>query len=178
MQMEDVRRIEVVRGPYSALYGGHAMGGVINIVTKRPDKQELNARIGAGFGDEAPQNVDFSWRDRFANGLGISLAAGYRESNGWRDSDYVVKTPTAGGDPVPVAGAIPTTTVDGRPAYWVGLKGARPWDQRNASVRLDQALSPATHVTAGAAYSLYHSRYAPRRVSCAMPRSSPSSRAM
>ena len=161
MQMEDVRRIEVVRGPYSALYGGYAMGGVINVVTKLPDKEELQARLGAGFGDMAPSSAAFAWRNRFDGGLGVSLAAGYRDSNGWRDSDYVVKTPAAGGDPVPAAGAIPTTTVDGKPAYWVGLKGARPWDQRNAALRLDQALSSATRVTAGAAYSLYHSRYAP-----------------
>jgi iron complex outermembrane receptor protein len=136
------------------------MGEVINIVTKLPVKEELQARIGAGAGDESPQNVDFAYGNRFASGLGISFAAGYRDSNGWRDSDYVVKTATAGGDPVPVAGAIPTTTVDGKPAYWVGLKGARPWDQRNAALRLDQELSPATRVTAGAAYSLYHTRYA------------------
>lgn len=159
VQMEDVRRVEVVRGPYSALYGGHAMGGVINIVTKRPERRELQARIGAGAGDAAPQNLDFAYRNRFAGGFGISFAAGYRDSNGWNDSDYVVKTPAAGGDPVPVAGAIPTTTVDGKPAYWIGLKGARPWDQRNAAIRIDQEFSSATRVTAGAAYSLYHTRH-------------------
>lgn len=32
----DIQRIEVVKGGASALYGGQAMGGVINIITKRP----------------------------------------------------------------------------------------------------------------------------------------------
>jgi outer membrane cobalamin receptor len=32
----DVERIEVVRGAGSALYGNHAMGGVINIISKVP----------------------------------------------------------------------------------------------------------------------------------------------
>ena len=36
----NVERIEVVRGPMSALYGSEAMGGVINIITKRPVKSE------------------------------------------------------------------------------------------------------------------------------------------
>lgn len=34
---EMVDRIEIVRGPMSALYGSGAMGGVINIITKKPD---------------------------------------------------------------------------------------------------------------------------------------------
>lgn len=32
--MESIERIEVVRGPYSNLYGANALGGVINIITK------------------------------------------------------------------------------------------------------------------------------------------------
>lgn len=35
--MEDVERIEVVRGPSSALFGSDAMGGVVHIVTRRGD---------------------------------------------------------------------------------------------------------------------------------------------
>ncbi len=32
----NVQRIEIVRGPFSALYGSAALGGVVNIITKRP----------------------------------------------------------------------------------------------------------------------------------------------
>ncbi len=35
LSMEDVERIEIVKGPNSALYGSEAMGGVINIITKK-----------------------------------------------------------------------------------------------------------------------------------------------
>lgn len=39
----DIERIEVLRGPQSALYGSDAMAGVINVITRRGD-QPLNAR--------------------------------------------------------------------------------------------------------------------------------------
>ena len=36
ISLDTVERIEVVRGPASALYGSSAMGGVINIITRKP----------------------------------------------------------------------------------------------------------------------------------------------
>lgn len=38
IQLEDIERIEIVRGPMSALYGSDALGGVINIITRGPRK--------------------------------------------------------------------------------------------------------------------------------------------
>lgn len=44
-----IDRIEVVKGPYSALYGSDAMGGVINIITRRPgDTRTGNISLSAG----------------------------------------------------------------------------------------------------------------------------------
>src|SRR5690606_25017060 len=37
--MEQIERIEVVRGPMSALYGSEAVGGVINIITRKGGQQ-------------------------------------------------------------------------------------------------------------------------------------------
>ncbi len=44
-----IERIEVVKGPSSALYGSDAMAGVINIITKGPSR-ELTASAGVSYG--------------------------------------------------------------------------------------------------------------------------------
>lgn len=45
---DNIDRIEVIKGPASALYGSNAMGGVINIITKDKAKQETIVRNGIG----------------------------------------------------------------------------------------------------------------------------------
>ncbi len=46
--LEEIERIEVVRGPMSVLYGSDALGGVINIITRRPDESLQGAVKLAG----------------------------------------------------------------------------------------------------------------------------------
>ncbi len=49
MMLDDIDRIEVVRGPGAAMWGANAVNGVINIVTKAPaDTQGVLARADAG----------------------------------------------------------------------------------------------------------------------------------
>lgn len=48
LNINEVERIEIVRGAGSALYGSDAMGGVINIITKRSDKQQTQIGLSTG----------------------------------------------------------------------------------------------------------------------------------
>jgi len=49
--LEDVERIEMIRGPGAALWGANAVNGVINIITKRAD-ETLGGQVSAGSGTE------------------------------------------------------------------------------------------------------------------------------
>jgi outer membrane cobalamin receptor len=54
VSVEDIERIEIVRGSASALYGSDAVGGVINIITKKPavDQSLIRGAIGShGYDD-------------------------------------------------------------------------------------------------------------------------------
>ncbi len=46
--VEDIERIEVVRGPGSALYGADAFNGVVNIITKAPGEGPSGASVAYG----------------------------------------------------------------------------------------------------------------------------------
>lgn len=46
----DIKKVEVIRGPASILYGSNAMAGVINMITKKQEKKGLSANLGASYG--------------------------------------------------------------------------------------------------------------------------------
>ncbi len=46
----NAEKIEIVRGPCSFLYGSNAMGGVINIITKRQKEKGFRVRLNQSFG--------------------------------------------------------------------------------------------------------------------------------
>ncbi|HXX37395.1 MAG TPA: TonB-dependent receptor [bacterium] len=52
LPIQNVERIEVLRGPFSAIYGSSALGGVINIVTRTEPQTSLSSRVGS-FGESA-----------------------------------------------------------------------------------------------------------------------------
>lgn len=53
IQLEDIERIEIVRGPMSALYGADALGGVVNVITRKAQgKPEFGLRATYGGTDD------------------------------------------------------------------------------------------------------------------------------
>jgi outer membrane receptor for ferrienterochelin and colicins len=60
LSVEDVERIEIVRGPMSALYGADATGGVINVITRAPQPGQAfggHARVLYGSTDDGQRGT-------------------------------------------------------------------------------------------------------------------------
>ena len=78
---ETVKRIEVVPGPFSSLYGGSAMGGVINIITKTPTKRDVSFK--GGMGTNGFKSGTLVYQDRLGENVGIVLNYGYKRSDSY-----------------------------------------------------------------------------------------------
>ena len=82
----DVKQIEIIKGPASTLYGGGAISGIINIISKTPQpKPELTATLFSTTKKEGDANIYYAQR---FNKFGITLFAGnttqqYDASNGF-----------------------------------------------------------------------------------------------
>lgn len=48
--LDNVERVEVQKGPASALYGPSAMGGIVNLITRRPSRDAAGGSVGMAYG--------------------------------------------------------------------------------------------------------------------------------
>jgi len=87
LPIENVEKIEVVKGPMSSLYGGNAARGVINIITKR-GKDDFGGAVSAIVGS----NNDRRLSALINGGNGkwdYNLNVKKREEDGYRDETYI-----------------------------------------------------------------------------------------
>jgi iron complex outermembrane receptor protein len=83
--LPEIKRIEVLKGPASALYGFNAVDGVINIITKSPD--EIKGTIlqfgGGELGTIRAAAIHAGTHDKF----GYRLSVGRDQNQQWRNRD-------------------------------------------------------------------------------------------
>lgn len=78
-------RVEVLRGPASVLYGSNAMGGVINIVTRKMREDGVRTNVDIGYGSYNTLQSELT--NRIKAGRFTSVVSGsYNRTDGHRDN--------------------------------------------------------------------------------------------
>ncbi|MEX9975420.1 MULTISPECIES: TonB-dependent vitamin B12 receptor BtuB [Providencia] len=75
-----VQRIEYIRGARSAVYGSDAVGGVVNIITRRDND---GTTLNAGIGSHSYQNYNGSTQQKIGENTTVTAAAAYTHTTGF-----------------------------------------------------------------------------------------------
>jgi iron complex outermembrane receptor protein len=83
--LQEIQRVEVLKGPAASIYGFNAFDGVINIITKTPEEAKgITAQVGGGeFGTIRSTAMYANQHDS----LGYRLAYSHDENDQWRNRD-------------------------------------------------------------------------------------------
>ena len=80
VQMAEIRQIEIVRGPNTALFGFNAATGVINIVTYDPNYEPVN-EVRAIYGSQNTKEISAVFSSKLGDKGGISISGSYLEGD-------------------------------------------------------------------------------------------------
>ncbi|MES2219044.1 MAG: TonB-dependent receptor [Pseudomonadota bacterium] len=141
VELNEIRQIEVIKGPNSALFGFNAAGGVINIITYNPLYDEVNTASLAG-GTQQLKEGSIVATKKINNKAGLRIAGGFRGNN-----DF--STPQ-------LPNAIGTRRGDNRGEVNM-LARVRLTDKIEAALEASQSNAAQTEV--GPAYQEWYSKY-------------------
>ena len=147
--VENIRKIEVVSGGQSALYGGRAVGGVINIMTKNEKRDGVHGSVVVSYGSHATVKQAYAvhgQKDKLSWGTFYES----KSTNGWRDYNaYVTKSR---GDNLDNKDALDRTADGG---YVIGNRGNKHVLSENYGFNLGYAFNDDQKLT----YKYMHSNY-------------------
>lgn len=154
----EIERIDIMYGPFSALYPGNSMGGVLNITTRMPEKFEAHVALD-GFTQRFKL---YGADDQFSGGHGsASIGNKYNDLSFLINIDRLDSTgqPQTFGNAVRnttgagtllnstlVTGGIRDTDTIGQPRIITSTTGIDNTVQDNATIKLAYDISPTLHV--------------------------------
>ena len=145
--LDDIKRIEVIKGPMSALYGNKAMLGIINIVTFEPE--ETHTTLVGGGGMHWTGMGEFIHAGKFSDGYWYKITGNYVRNNEY--SDRALDGSTKARENLAITGKFLAKPTDSTRAHLAGsvsqnydliqVAGIAPWNERRAMLegRLEQS---------------------------------------
>jgi iron complex outermembrane recepter protein len=143
LTLADLDRVEVVRGPFSSLYGGSAMGGVVNILTRPIDGR--SAELFTQAGGNGTVTAYARGGARLWSRLGLAVSYERQTTDGYPNQE-ALRTATdstpAGG--IQVTGITRYLTRTGTVNYAVGLRGDNWFDRSGVRARAEYTFGPGS----------------------------------
>lgn len=150
---EEIERADVIYGPFSALYPGNSMGGVVQITTRMPEKFEAHANLQA-----FRESYKLYGTDQNYDGAHGSASIGNKigDWSFWMSGDHLdthahpmqFSTATAGGaGTTPVTGQYNDTDQTGNARIIAGANTIAHDVQDNGKIKLAYDFSPTVRAT-------------------------------
>jgi iron complex outermembrane receptor protein len=127
---EEIERVDVMYGPFSAAYPGNSVGAVVDYVTRMPTRFEAHAKVGTQVQPFSLYGTDGSFRSTQTS---VSLGNKAGDWSWWLNANHsdsegqpltfatrLVSAGTASGAGVPVSGAVLTRNSANQPWYVLG----------------------------------------------------------
>ena len=130
-----IERVEVLKGAGGALYGSDAVGGVVNIITKKADRSFGKISVTSGSQDTKDLNAIYSVKE---GKTGFTISASKNKQGYYKFKDVV----------------------SGKNLRWPGLS---KYENDKLSLKLEQELSSETNLTIGYDYSNFEG-YSPGNI--------------
>ena len=146
---EEIARIDVLYGPYSAAYPGNSIGAVVNITTRLPDRLEATAHAGTnlqtfdqyGTHETLPAyQIGGTIGDRVGP-LALFAAIDHITSNS-QPLSYIEGTPPAG-----TTGGFDVLTRTGSPTEVLGAGGSEHQSQTHGKLKAALDITPGLRLT-------------------------------
>lgn len=140
-----VERIEVAKGPFSALYGERAMGGVVNLITRSPEKPLV--RLTASAGENGLRIYELSAAGG-GDKINCILSAVKRKTDGYATIPVTLKEYKGKGEPkAEVIGFSETKDRKGNTVYLIGDKGRNWYEDESYILKLSCKPFADSHLT-------------------------------
>lgn len=126
LPVENIERIELVKGAGSSLYGGRAVGAVINIISKEASDKKVSGSAVLSYGSNSTWkksvNANINVNDRFSFGVGYEN----KKSDGYKN--YLYTASATSGSGVQTDKEIPQLS-SGK--YILGGRGDKEWENEH-----------------------------------------------